>query len=280
MEGVVPLNLKEALSLMAQKKYIPIAGGTDLMVRYKRWKNLVPRFPKTPLFLSHINELKGIYKSGEYVVIKAATSLSEIEYSEIVPDILREAVKKMAAPGIRNMGTIGGNIGNASPAGDTLPSLYVLDADVILLSESERRCVKIYDFIRGPGKNDLKEDEIIYEIRFKIPKYTHFLYRKVGTRKANALSKLSFIGIAKVENNEISDFRVAFGAVAPTPVRSIEIEEKVIGTNVTKVNKAFIEDIKGAYGLLIRPIDDQRSTAAYRRSVSLRLLETFLKSLK
>lgn len=279
MEGVVPRNLDEALSLMSSKKYIPVAGGTDLMVRYKRWKNLVPSFPAIPLFISNLRELKGIYKRDDFVVIKAATPLSDIEANKEIPAILREAVSLMAAPGIRNMGTIGGNIGNASPAGDTLPPLYVLDAEVVLLSEKEERVMKIYEFIKGPGKTARKDDEIIYEIRFKIPEITHYYYRKVGTRKANALSKLSFAGIAKVKKDVIEDFRVAFGAVAPTPVRVMEIEKEVIGNKIENLDKSFIENIKRAFGNHIKPIDDQRSTQYYRKTVSLRLLEVFLRSL-
>ncbi len=279
MEGVIPKTLNEALSLMASKNYIPVAGGTDLMVRYKRWKNLTPSFPAAPLFIANLPELRGIYREDDELIIKAATPLSDIEGHSDIPVVLKEAVRLMASPGIRNIGTIGGNVGNASPAGDTLPPLYVLDANVVLLSEKGKRTLRIYEFIKGPGKNDRREDEIIYEIRFKVPEYTHYFYRKVGTRKANALSKLSFAGIAKVENGIIEDFRISLGAVAPFPVRVIEIERKVVGKKTEEIDGQFIDSIKKDYEPYIRPIDDQRSTAYYRKKTSLRLIESFLRAL-
>ena len=280
MEGLIPKTLKEALDAISENKFLPIAGGTDLMVRYKRWKNLAPRFPYPPIFIGHLPELSGIERHNDEIVIKAATALSEIERSSIVPSILRNAVSFMAAPGIRNMGTIGGNIVNSSPAGDTLPPLYVLDAKVVLLSRNERRCLYIYDFITGPGKNQRRDDELLYEIRFPVPAHTHEMYRKVGTRKANALSKLSVAAIATLAGRKIEDFRISFGAVAPTPVRVKAIEEKVIGRSISELSEEFINGIAKEYGAWIKPIDDQRSTSLYRKSVSLRLLAEFLRRIK
>ncbi len=280
MEGLIPESLDEALEALSERKFIPIAGGTDLMVRYKRWKNLPPSFPSLPLFIGHIAELSGIEKKDDEIVIKAATLLSEIEQSPLVPSILRKAISQMAAPGIRNMGTIGGNIVNSSPAGDTLPPLYVLDAKVVLLSKNERRCLFIYDFITGPGKNQRRDDELLYEVRFKVPKHTHEMYRKVGTRKANALSKLSVAALASSRDGKIDDFRIGFGAVAPTPVRVKSIEEKVKSRHVSELSDDFINEIVNEYGEWIKPIDDQRSTALYRKTVALRLLRAFLLQLK
>ncbi len=280
MEGLIPKTLKEALDALSKDKYLPVAGGTDLMVRYKRWKNLAPCFPYPPIFIAHLSELTGIEKDGNEIVIKSATLLSEIEKSPLIPSILKKAVSCMAAPGIRNMATIGGNIVNSSPAGDTLPPLYVLDAKVVLLSRNERRCFYIYDFITGPGKNQRRDDELLYEIRFHVPDYTHEMYRKVGTRKANALSKLSVSAIASVIEGKIEDFRISFGAVAPTPVRVKDIEDKVKSKHIFELDEGFINGIVNEYSLWIKPIDDQRSTSLYRKCVSLRLLKEFLNRIK
>lgn len=280
MEGLIPNTLNEALNAMSKEKLIPIAGGTDLMVRYKRWKNLPPELPYPPLFISHLKELKGIERDGDEIIIKSGTSLRDIEKSHIVPSILKKAVSEMAAPAIRNMGTIGGNIQNASPAGDTLPPLYVLDAKVVLLSKDERRCLYIYDFIKGPGKTERRDDELIYEIRFKIPTHTHEYYRKVGTRKANALSKLSIAAVSEIIEDKVVDFRASFGAVAPTPVRRKEIEEKIKGKLLSELDDNFIEEIINGYAKYITPITDQRSDKEYRKKVSLKLLRDFMNKIR
>ena len=276
MEGLIPESLNEALDALSKEHLIPVAGGTDLMVRYKRWKNLPPALPYPPLFISQLKELKGIYRENGEIIIKSATELSEIEKSPLVPSILRKAVSQMASPGIRNMGTIGGNIQNASPAGDTLPPLYVLDARVVLLSKNERRCLYIYEFIKGPGKTERLDNEIIYEVRFKIPTHTHEFYRKVGTRKANALSKLSVAALAQLNEDVLEDFRISFGAVAPTPIRRMEIEEKLRGKELSKLDDNLIDEIAHAYEKHINPITDQRSDKTYRKKVTLRLLKAFL----
>ncbi len=277
MEGIIPETLEHALFLMAKYDLLPVAGGTDVMVRYKRWKNLVPSLPLPPIFIGHLEELKGIERKEDYIVIKSATSLSDIEKSQVIPSILKEAVSQMAAPAVRNMGTIGGNIANSSPAGDTLPPLYILDAEVVLLSKDGRRCMPVWEFITGPGKNKRQKNEILYEIRFKEPEYTHMQYKKVGTRKANALSKLSFVALANIQNGQVLDIRVAFGAVAPTPIRVKAIEDTLKGRSLNDFSDEFIKSIKERYSNYIKPIDDQRSTALYRKKVSLRLLGQFLK---
>lgn len=280
MEGLIPKTLEEALDALSTRRFIPVAGGTDLMVKYRRGRGIPAYLPYPPLFIGHISELSGIEIQNDEIVIKGATTLSQIHDSPIVPSILRKAVSGMAAPGIRNMGTIGGNIVNSSPAGDTLPPLYVLNAKVVLLSKNERRCIYIYEFIKGPGKNVLREDELLYEVRFYNSLFTHELYRKIGTRKANALSKLSIAGIATVSGEVIEDFRVSFGAVAPTPVRIKSIEERIKSKKISELSDDFIGSVIKEYAPYIRPIDDQRSFSVYRKKVSLRLLGEFLKEIR
>ena len=272
----MPQSLKEALRIRKEEKAIPFAGGTDLMVKRGRLRGLAPYFEKPVLFLHKVKELTGVKFEEGRVRIGALSTLSEILENRDIPLILKYAIAEIASPAIRNLATIGGNICNASPAGDTLPPLYVMNARVVLSSFTSEREMKIMDFIKGPGSTDLKEEELLKEIIIPVEFFNIVFYRKVGTRKANSLSKVSFAGVAKLDNGIIKDIRISFGAVAPTPLRAPEVEEEIIGKNKVKII-AKIPDILEKYARIIRPIDDQRSTARYRKTISLKILEYFLK---
>jgi len=272
----MPQSLKEALRIRKEEKAIPFAGGTDLMVKRGRLRGLAPYFEKPVLFLHRVKELMGVKFEEGRVRIGALSTLSEILENRDIPLILKYAIAEIASPAIRNLATIGGNICNASPAGDTLPPLYVMNARVVLSSFTSEREMKIMDFIKGPGSTDLKEEELLKEIIIPVEFFNIVFYRKVGTRKANSLSKVSFAGVAKLDDGIIKDIRISFGAVAPTPLRAPEIEEEIIGKNKVKII-AKIPDILEKYARIIRPIDDQRSTARYRKTISLKILEYFLK---
>ncbi len=271
-----PQNLIEALSIRAWEDVIVFAGGTDLMVKKKNWSGLPPAFEKPVLFIAHLQELKKIRACENCISIGASCTLTELLENELVPEILKESISNMASPAVRNVATIGGNICNASPAGDTLPFLYAIDATVVLKTISGERYLPIKEFILGPAQTAIGKKELLTEIRIPHEGFNVWTYRKVGTRKAMALSKLSFLGMAKINNNAIVDVRVAFGAVAPTVVRSRDIEKEVIHIPRQHICKT-IPEILEKYSRLIKPIDDQRSTAEYRKTVSLRLLEDFLK---
>ena len=274
-----PKAFKEAVKIRADYHALPLAGGTDLMVKYRKPAGNLPDFKNPVIFIGQLDELKYIETdskvSGEILHIGSGTKLSALLENAYIPEILKEAVSQIAAPGIRNMATIGGNICNSSPAGDTIPVLYCLDAVLVLTSENGEREVAVDNFIKGPGKNDLKSDELLREIKFPLKNFDRILYRKVGTRKANALSKLSFAGLARLDAGKIEDLKIAFGAVAPVVIRSQEIEKTIVGKNQSEISKGLAE-IKKNYGRLIRPIDDQRSTAVYRKETALKLLEYFL----
>ena len=272
----MPQSLKEALRIRKEEKAIPFAGGTDLMVKRGRLRGLAPYFEKPVLFLHKVKELTGVKFEEGRVRIGALSTLSEILENRDIPLILKYAIAEIASPAIRNLATIGGNICNASPAGDTLPPLYVMNARVVLSSFTSEREMKIMDFIKGPGSTDLKEEELLKEIIIPVEFFNIVFYRKVGTRKANSLSKVSFAGVARLDDGIIKDIRISFGAVAPTPLRAPEIEEEIIGKNKGKII-AKIPDILEKYARIIRPIDDQRSTARYRKTISLKILEYFLK---
>jgi len=270
-----PGSLEEAVALRASEGALPFAGGTDLMVRYRYESSAVPDFPAPVLFLGHLKELRSIRRMDHGVSVGAAVTLSEVLESELIPAILKEAAATIAAPGIRNAATMAGNICNASPAGDTICALYALDAGVKLTSPKAERVVPISRFITGPGKTQLHRDELLTEIIIPDFKESFHYFRKVGTRRANALSKLSIAAAVRITDETVEDIRIAVGAVAPTVVRSLELEKQMQGMKRSEL-LGRAEDIFSAYGDMIRPIDDQRSTARYRKQVALNLLRYFL----
>lgn len=269
-----PETLKEAMEIMAGTVAIPLAGGTDLMVLHKRQGGLIPQFEKPVLFIGHIEELGLVVSEKSCVSIGPCCTYSSLMNDHRLPEILRTCIRNIAAPAIRNRGTLGGNICNASPAGDTIPVLSALGASVVLSKADGRRIMLIDEFITGPGTTVREADELLTGIIVPQTKFDYSFYRKVGTRSYNSLSKVSIVGLMKVEEERVSDVRVAFGAVSPTVVCSRAIEEDIIGTPITDI-KNLIPDICKRYADLITPIDDQRSTKNYRKAVSLRLLRLF-----
>lgn len=266
-----PKSLVEALNIIKNEDCILFAGGTDLMVNRKIYfddKNS----DKKVLFLSSIKEMKDVKAANDYIEIGSMTTLCSIEKNPLIPKALREAAKSMASPSIRNIATIGGNICNASPAGDTLPYLYAAGAKLVLESIEGKREVYIGDFIKGPRKKDIKKDEILTKIKIPVCDFDIWEFKKVGTRKSTALSKLSFTGLAKKKDGVLEDIRLSFGAVGPTVVRCRDYEDKIIemGKDIK------IPEIIDMYSSAITPIDDQRSNVYYRKEVSLSLLSNFL----
>lgn len=279
VEAYRPETLNDALDILSKESCTILAGGTDLMVQRSRGSSVLPSFEKPVLFISHLKELKRLYKEKDGIHIGAGAILSDIMKSDIVPDILREMIGKMASPPTRNMASIGGNICNASPAGDTLPYLYAMDADVVLKRLKGERKISISDFINGPKKTVLENNEIMTEIIIPEKEFQINSYTRLGQRKGMSLTKVSFLGMADIENNKIIDIRIALGSVAPKIVRSNEIEHDIIGKNISDIN-AQCEDITARYMPLITPIDDARSSAAYRKKVCMRLINNFLENLK
>jgi xanthine dehydrogenase FAD-binding subunit len=272
-----PKTLKEALEILEFEDCTVFAGGTDLMVKKKQWAGLEPSFDKPVMFISEIKELTALYRDDKYIFIGAACTLSLLIDSEIIPSFYKDVFVEMASPSIRSTATLGGNICNASPAADSLPLLYALDAILLIENSCRKMEVPIDEFITGPGRNILKTGELITAIKIPIKEFTVAAYRKVGARKSTALSKLSFVGLANIDHEGLHDIRLSFGAVAPTLVRNRGIEEEI----VSMYSSGFIDmyEINKYYGVLIKPIDDQRSTAEYRKSVCLRLLADFIKNI-
>lgn len=276
--ALTPRTLAEALAIRKADPVIPFAGGTDLMVKRRSWSGTRPSFENPVLFLGEIEELKTIDLGEDYLRIGAAATLTAVLKDKATPEILQRAVLEMASPAIRNAGTLGGNICNASPAADALPPLYALGATVLLQSVAGSREIPIAEFITGPGKTVLAEDELLVAIQIPTTGFDRFYYRKVGTRKADALSKVSFAGLAKIHGESLEEIRIAIGAVAPRVVWNPEAENLLKGKKVDDLPK-LAADVMTIYEKEIRPIDDQRSSADYRRKVAIRLIGDFLRSI-
>jgi len=275
VKGFRPETLDEVLEIRARQDCLPIAGGTDLMVQKARGFALQPDFDKPLLFIGHLAELQRVTLENERIHIGAGTLLTDLLHSDLIPDIFKEAIALMASPPSRNLASIGGNICNASPAGDSLPYFYAVDAQLVLKNVKGERIIPIGEFITGPKRTALRDDELLTEIIIPRRKFDINYYKKIGQRKGMSLTKAAFLGLADVAKGRITDIRIAFGSVAPTIVRSREIETQIIGKSPVEIG----EEIPQLYSPLIQPIDDARSSAVYRKKVSLRLLGDFLRKI-
>ena len=274
-----PKTLKEALEARKKTagKSLIICGGSDVMVVHKTAENVI--------FINQIEEIQKVEVNAGLLKIGAAAVYSDLLKNDLIPSILKEAVSQIASPAIRNVGTIAGNICNASPAGDTLPVLYALNARVEIssLDDSGRvisRLLPLQDFILGVRKIDLHDDELVSGILIEEKDFSGYstYYQKVGARQSEAISKVSFAALAKAEAGKISDVKIAFGSVGITVVRFPDLEKEIIGLTCGDL-KNKISEIAEKYMEGINPIDDQRSTAVYRKTVCKNLLVDFLEGI-
>lgn len=272
-----PDTIGEALEIRRRFQAVPFAGGTDIMVKRRRGADVKPDFPAPVLFLDQCGELKAIQITKKQVEIGAGVTFSELMQVDLHP-AFREAIEGIGAPAIRNVATIGGNICNASPAADALPFLYAVDARVNLETTDSKRVLPIYEFITGPGTTGLERDELVVSIQYKAWEPDLYYYRKVGTRKANALTKVSFLGCADVEEGRVSRVAIAFGAVAPTVIRPKSVERAILGSTYNQLHSAS-KNLLRLCAASLAPIDDQRSTRSYRSIVSVNLLSRFIQGL-
>ncbi|NYE07358.1 CO/xanthine dehydrogenase FAD-binding subunit [Bacillus niacini] len=270
-------RLEETLSQLNKANCAIVAGGTDVMVMHKSRRGVPPKITKPIIFIDHLLELKQVNQNGNDLHIGACCTYSELLRDPLIPMPLKKAIKTIAAPAIRNRGTLGGNICNASPAGDTLPLLYVYNAKLLLRSVNGDRIVPICEFIQGVRRVQREPNEILTEIILPsvLEEGAHVVFEKVGNRNADAIAKVGFAGYIRTKGAVIEDVRFAFGAVGPTMIRSNEIEKKLLGKTIP-VTDMDIAKVVAAFDKIIKPIDDQRSTAIYRKTVALNLLRYFL----
>lgn len=259
-------TLKEALHIRATKNVIPYSGGTDLMIKDNEACNF--------LFLNKVPELQKIYEDELYLHIGAACTFTQLLESDLVPELMKVAVEQIAAPAIRNMGTVGGNIGNGSAKADSVLIDYVLDAKLLLARESGTRVVNIEDFYLGRKKLDLGDDELIVEILIPKADFGNYYYQKIGARNALAISRVSFAGIFSMEDGVITKAACGFGAVADVVLRFQDLEKRLIGKTLEEA-KLIKEDLIKAYTDAIIPISG-RVSAEYRKAVCMNLYNDFL----
>jgi len=270
-----PRNLFEAYERLAAGPARPIAGGTDVMVSITG--ELGPA-PDRMLDLSRLDELRGIAMEQGSLVLGARTTYTEIRRSthcrEYLPALV-EAAATIGAAQIQNRGTIGGNIANASPAGDTLPVLLAADAVILVGGQRGEREVPAEEFFVGYRETALAPDELILQVRIPIPAGRSLRFRKVGTRRAQAISKVVMaLAWRDLGTAGWGDVRVALGSVAATPIRARATEAVLAGARPTpEVADRAAETLAGE----LEPIDDVRSTADYRRMVSARILHRLLR---
>jgi CO/xanthine dehydrogenase FAD-binding subunit len=279
---VAPASLAAALADLAQHPGArPFAGGTDLMVVLEAGHLSAGRY----VSLQNCRELAGIEATPGGVAIGALTTYTEIRNSEVLAGgypMLAAAARETGGLATQNRGTIGGNIANASPAADTPPALLVYDAELEIVSASGTRRVPYRSFHRGYKKMDLVAGELIARIHLpsrhrpasgRREGTWRDYYRKVGTRRAQAIAKVCFAGSILMDAGVVKDVRIALGSVAPTVVRAFLTEDLLRDKSL---DAATITVAEKALASEIAPIDDIRSTARYRARVAGNLLREFL----
>jgi CO/xanthine dehydrogenase FAD-binding subunit len=275
---ISPRDIDETISILNEKsgEACVIAGGTDVMVRLKR--GLLPKGVTTFVSLHRVSELRGVRVKGAEMAVGAATTATDLLRDPSIAKrapIMAAVADRMASAQIRNVATVGGNLANASPAGDLISPLLLLDAELVLASAGGRRTVPVTEFFTAPGETVLGQNEIIVEARFAIPPEERtFRFEKAGTRPAMECSFVT-VGLAYTSREgSLTDVRVAFGSVAPTPLRGRKTEAALEGRKPTA---QVVEGALSAASEEISPISDVRGCGDYRRALVGVFLERILK---
>ena len=276
---VAPASLQAVVSLLATEPgaWLPIAGGTDVMVQYAAGK-----LPARKLVsIWNLSELRRIEILPDEIRIGAGCTYTDLREHEIVQrefSLLTRAAAWTGGIANQNRGTLGGNIVNASPAADSLPALLAYQADLILVSVRGERRVPYKEFHTGYKKTKLAPDELIRTICIIRQFSAHFGYtRKVGARNAQAISKVCIAALGRRGGGGVvEDIRIALGSVAPVPLRLIETERLLLGK---PMDPSLLALTKKTAIAEVRPIDDIRSTARYRSAVVGNLVTEFLQKL-
>jgi CO/xanthine dehydrogenase FAD-binding subunit len=275
----VPRTVEEATELLAVNDALMFAGATDVLPQTRSGKRA---FKPALVNIKRIDALRGIEREGNSFRLGALTTVTEILESELLKEhapVLVEAADSFACGQIRNTATLGGNLCNASPAGDMIPPLLLLDAEVELASRSEgrfiRRRLPLCDFFLGPGKTRREPNEVLTHVRFDAPGEGFVAsFRKFGTRPAMDIAVVSIALGCAIRDGVVTRARVAFGAAAPTPFRGLRTEDLLEG-------RALDEETLTAAAATareeIRPISDVRGSAWYRRELVGTLTERLLR---
>ena len=267
----VPHSLAELWSaLEAAPESALYAGGTDLLVMLRNGTAA----PAAMVCLERIKDLQGMEDHGGEIFIGACSTHSRLMNAPLVRKhfpVLKKALASLGSPPIRNMGTIGGNIVTASPAGDTLPPLYILGAELEMRTRAHSRRVPLRDFIKGPGVTDIRPGEVLTGVWLrKDPGLNLHHFEKVGQRKALAISVVSLAAVGEISpEGVVQRLRCAWGSVGPTVVSCPEAEAHLIGYPFSLKR---LQESAAYARKAVSPIDDLRATARYRRQVSGNLL--------
>ena len=279
---VSPRVLAEAYAILADAPARPIAGGTDLMVALA---GELGDPPDRILDLWRLDELRGIALEGDAISLGALTTFTEIRRSALCREhlpVLVEAAATIGAVQIQNRGTLGGNVANASPAGDTLPVLLAADASFVLGSVRGERVVPADAFWPAYRVTALAPDELLVRIRIPLLAGREMRFRKVGTRRAQSISKV-VIALGWRDSRPTAplapvtpwtDVRLALGSVAATPIRARATEAAMEGLPPSPETADRAAETLAAE---LHPIDDVRSTAGYRRLVAARVLHRLIR---
>jgi CO/xanthine dehydrogenase FAD-binding subunit len=264
---VKPKDLSEALHYLREGGK-PLAGGTDLLVAVRKGTES----PNLLVYVGELPELRVLREEKEGLEVGAAHTHAELlahPATERFP-ILRSVLRTIGSPAIRAMGTLGGNIVTASPAGDSLVALYLLEARVRLVSEEGARELPIWEFIVGPRKTALRQGELVRSVFLPwLSGEPQSFFRKVGRRRALIIAIASLGALVWVRDGRVEGARLALGSVAPTVIRPKEVEEALVGRPVSP--EAW-EDLVPRLSAATHPISDLRASADYRRKVAGRLL--------
>ena len=264
-----PKSLKEALELRKNPELIPYAGGTDLMVPEDCAGNEY-------LFLNKVAEMRQITSDDKYIRFGAANTFSETIEHNLTPALLKEACLQIAAPAIRNAGTLGGNIANGSAKADSALIFVVTDSLLCLASADNERILPIREFYFGKGKTALSHDELIVEILMPKEGIDNYYYKKVGARNALAISRTSFAGILDIKDEVIRNYATAFGAVIDVIICNTDIDSMLIGKTIYEA-KELKEVYLAKYDEAIQPRRG-RVGIEYRKDICMNLLRDFLDS--
>jgi CO/xanthine dehydrogenase FAD-binding subunit len=272
-----PRTLAEAYALLAELPHRPVAGGTDLLVQIT---GELGDPPERVLDIWRLDELRGIRVDSNGIVLGALTTYAEIRRSPLIAEFLpafAEAAATIGAAQIQNRGTIGGNVMNASPAGDMLPLLLACDAQLVAGTAQGERWIPVREFWPGYRRTALEPSELLLRIAIPLPAGRQLRYRKVGTRRAQAISKVVMTLAWQADPDPVAPWRdvhLALGSVAPTPVRAPATEAVLEGAAPTE---AIADRAASTLAGELNPIDDVRSSADYRRAVAARVLHRLLR---
>jgi OHCU decarboxylase len=278
-EMVAPGSLHATVALLASEpgRWLPIAGGTDVMVQYAAG-NLPTR---KLVSIWNLPELRSIEVADGEIRIGAGCTYTDLRKHNVVGrefSLLADAARRTGGIANQNRGTIGGNIINASPAADSLPALLVYEAELILMSVRGERRLPYVTFHTGYKKTLLASDELIQAVCLHRRFSRHISYaRKVGARNAQAISKVCIAALGRLAEGMVEDVRIALGSIASVPLRLRETEQAVRGRSI---DSALLLLARKTAMAEIRPIDDIRSTARYRATVAGNLVVEFLNRLK